>query len=399
MAPSARRTRRSTAARNGCVTKLLLDVHYSRYVVQQALRESLYVHSWGLPNRFEVRGSRFEVGRCGCWVYDGVVRVDVGDDLLGRVLGEYLLSNPRVTGLLEASARNENFVVEDAARRRYILRRYRRNPDERRIRFQLEFQRQLHGLGYPTSEIITSTAGDPLVDAEAGPWVLFSYVEGAEFDYARLGQVEEAGRRLAQFHTLSERIDLPEVVIDINPQPRRWWTRGEEELAALQEMFRDDAVDEEFAFLRDWHAELLSEWPLARLDTLPAGWVHSDFHGRNMVFAGDELRGLFDFDPLHHGFWVEDVADALFMFGREFRGSRRIRPDAARAFLDAYAETRPLSSEERSAIPMMAVVAWAHVAPYHELLRRDGEDTLAYFRHYVQLMRDLQSEMARLAQS
>ncbi len=321
------------------------------------------------------------------------------DEVIARVLAEYPLREPRLIERMDASVRNDNFLVEDGAGRRYVLRHYRRNPDGRRMRFQLAFQQQLYGLGYPTSEIIPSNAGGLVVEAETGPWVLFSYVEGNEYDFANMGQVSEAGRRLAEFHTITAPIDLQEVVLDINPQVRRWWTHGEEELAALEAMFRDDGVEKELDFLRGWHADLLNEWPLARLDALPAGWVHSDFHGRNMVFVGDELRGLFDFDPLHRGFWVEDVAHALFMFGREFRGSTRIRPDAAQRFLDAYESVRRLAAEEREALPMMAVLVWAPTAAYQELHRRDGEDTVAWFRRYVVLMRELQSEMGRLVSS
>lgn len=317
-------------------------------------------------------------------------------DLLATVLARYPIAPPPAVTLIDASVRNDNFLVEDAAGRRYVLRRYRRNPEQRRMRFQLAFQQQLFALGYPTSEIIASNAGEPFVEAEGSAWVLFTFVEGSEYDFSRMGQIAEAGRRLAQFHTVTRAIDLEEPRIDINPDVRRWWTHGEEDLAALEAMFRDGGVGEEMAFLRAWRAGVLCEWPLERLDALPAGWMHSDFHGRNMVFAGDELRGLFDFDPLHRGPFVEDVAHALFMFAREFRGSSRIRPDAARLFLDAYAATRPLSQEERAAIPMMAVLAWAPIAPYHALISRDGEDALAWFRHYVQLMRDLQPEMERL---
>ena len=267
------------------------------------------------------------------------------------VLAQYPLRSPRVVELLEASVRNDNFLVEDGDGRRYILRRYRRNPDRARMVFQLRFQEELHRLDFPTSGIIESTSADNLVASAAGAWVLFSYVEGSEYDFANMGQVAEAGRRLAQFHTLTAAIELDAPRLDINPDVRRWWTHGEDDLAALEAMFRDDAVGEEIAFLRRWRASLLRDWPLARLDALPKGWVHSDFHGRNMVFAGDELAGLFDFDPLHRGFWVEDLGHALFMFARERRGSTHIRPDAARLFLDSYGAVRPLSGEERAAIP------------------------------------------------
>ncbi len=319
------------------------------------------------------------------------------DEVIAHVLRRYPLREPRVVERMDASVRNDNFLVEDADARRYVLRRYRRNPDGRRMRFQLAFQQQLYRFGYPTSEIIQSNAGGMLVEAQAGRWVLFTYVEGTQYDFGRPEQTAEAGRRLAKFHTITAPIDLQEVVLDINPQVRRWWTHGEEELAALEAMFRDDGVEKELDFLRGWHADLLNKWPLARLDALPTGWVHSDFHGRNMVFVGDELRGLFDFDPLHRGFFVEDVAHALFMFGREFRGSTRICPDAAQRFLGAYQSVRPLAPEERAALPMMAALVWAPIAPYHELLRRDGEDALGFFRHYVTLMRELQAEMERLA--
>ena len=322
---------------------------------------------------------------------------DLDDRVLAAALARYLVAPPSVAAPIEASKRNDSFLVEDALGRRYVLRRYRRNPDERRIRFQLAFQQHLHRLGYPTSEIIPSNAGDLLVDAEAGPWVLFSYIDGAEYDFASMGQVREAGRQLAEFHTITASIALEDVVIDINPDVRRWCTRGEDELAALETMFRDDGVGEELAFLRGWLAELMHEWPLARLGALPAGWVHSDFHGRNMVFVGDELAGLFDFDPLHRGLWVEDVAHALFMFSREFRGSTHIRPEAARLFLDAYESVRLLSPHERDAIPMMAVLAWAPTAAYQELHRRDGEDTVAFFRDYVVLMRELQAQAEDIA--
>jgi aminoglycoside phosphotransferase (APT) family kinase protein len=61
----------------------------------------------------------------------------------------------------------------------------------------------------------------------------------------------------------------------------------------------------------------------ARVDALPVGWVHDDYHGRNMVFVQDEMRGLFDFDAVERGPLVIDVAYGTYSFGREARGSMR----------------------------------------------------------------------------
>ena len=257
----------------------------------------------------------------------------IADRLLATVLGQYPLTAPRVLEELEASTRNDNFIVEDAAGSRYMLRRFRRNPDEHRILFQLRFQQELSRLGYPTADVIESASGELFVTEEESPWALFAYIEGSELDFARMGQIEEAGRRLGEFHVLTQAIDLEDVAIDINVSLRRWWTHGEEDLLELREMFQHIDCVEEFAFLRDWHARILRACPLESLERLPTGWVHADYHGRNILFVGDALVGLFDFDTLGQEILAVDLSFSLFMFGRESRPSRHIRPDAARRFL------------------------------------------------------------------
>ena len=316
--------------------------------------------------------------------------------LLSNVLSRYPLSDPRIVGALEASKRNDNFLVEDASGDRYVLRRYRRNIEERRVDFQLRFQQHLRRCGFPTSKVVETSLGTPLVICEGAPWALFTYIEGAEYDFGRIKQVIGAARRLAQFHTVTDTFRHQEVIIDTNPRLRRWWTNGEKELQELEAMFAGHGVDDDLSYVRNWWSELLREWTLARLDALPVGWVHGDYHGRNMVFVDDELRGVFDFDVVHRGPMIEDIAHALFTFGRESRGSPHIRAEVARLFLGEYARHKPLEKEERDALPMMTVLEWAPSAPYYALLRRDGEEPALFLQQHASLMRHMRSEMARL---
>jgi homoserine kinase type II len=326
-----------------------------------------------------------------------MVTAEITDQLLTDVLARYALASPRVLGPFESSKRNDNFLVEDEGGSRYILRRYRRNPSEPRILFQLRFQRELHRLGFPTSRVIEDNTGQLLVHNDAGAWVLCTFIDGAEYDFERPAQAEEAGRRLAGFHNASDGIDLEEVFVEHNPDVRRWWTHGPHEIARLDDLFAGSGADAEIDYLRAWQRRLVDEWPLERLDLLPKGWLHGDYHGRNMVFEGDEMRALFDFDVVYRGFRVEDIGLGLFMFSREGRGSTAIRHDFALRFLQGYESLRPLEDVEREALPMMAVLTWAPAAPYHEMLYREGEDSAVYFRRFVQLMRDIDDEMTRLA--
>jgi len=279
---------------------------------------------------------------------------------------------------------------------KYLLRRYRRNNNEARVRFQLRFQAHLLASYFPTSEIIASVSGDPLVGEDSGLWSLFTYVEGSEYDFSNTAQVAHAAQWLAELHRVAASFDEREVVFAANREWCDWWGNGDREIGELASMFAGRGVDEDLAFLRDWWTKSSRQWPAERVDALPRGWIHGDWHGRNMVFVGDEVRGIFDFDPVRRGVTIEDVARAVFMFGREARPSRHIRLDVARIFLEEYGYRYNMSAEERNAIPFVMVAHWAPTVGYWRMLERDGEDAAAYLRHTVGLMRDLLPEATRL---
>jgi Ser/Thr protein kinase RdoA (MazF antagonist) len=84
------------------------------------------------------------------------------------VLARYPLRDPRVVGAFDASTRNDNVRVVDARGAGAVLRRYRRNRDPRRARFQVCFQRQLEAAGFPVARTVESTSGEAVVVDEEG---------------------------------------------------------------------------------------------------------------------------------------------------------------------------------------------------------------------------------------
>lgn len=319
----------------------------------------------------------------------------IPETTLRAVLAHYGVDNSVRIEPHEASKRNDNFLV-DVPHGKYLLRRYRRNNDEARVVFQLRFQQHLLESGFPTSGIVPSQTGDPLVCEDGGFWSLFTFVEGNEYDFSRTTQVASAAQRLAQFHHMAASFNEPEVVFDANREWCDWWSNGGAEIGELAAMFDGRGVDEDIAFLRAWYSEATDAWPATRVERLPRGWIHGDWHGRNMVFLGDEVTGVFDFDPTRRGVTVEDVARAVFMFGRESRPSRHVRLDVAQMFMEAYRRKRPLTAEELRAIPFVMIAHWAPTVGYWRMLERDGEDSAAYLHHTVDLMRDLLPEAKRL---
>jgi len=125
------------------------------------------------------------------------------------VLDRYALKQPQVAEKLASGVVNDNWLVVCPDGGEYILRAYRRVRDPERVQFQLCFQEFLRDQGFPTGEVLKTAAGDLLVTAAGVPWALFAVAEGEEFDFARLPQAVEAGRRLAELHEVAAGYDGP----------------------------------------------------------------------------------------------------------------------------------------------------------------------------------------------
>jgi homoserine kinase type II len=309
----------------------------------------------------------------------------------------YSLDGAAVVRQLESYG-NENWLIEDGHGRRYILRRHLLNADLRRIEFQLALQQHLAEHGLPTATCVVTNSGlQYATDGDGVPWVIITYIEGSEYDFSRPGQAVEAGRTLARFHLITEpfRSDAPGP--EYKAPVRECWANASRDLQTLAELFDGEGVEGELSYLSGWWQAVLAAWPLGRFDKLPAGWLHGDFHGRNMVFAGDRVAGLFDFDDVDRGPYVYDVGAGMFRFGREARSSLSIRPEFARAFIEGYETLRPLSDEERAALATMVAMGYPPNPQNYRYWRDYGEDSAHRFRRDVATIRTLRTEMERIA--
>ena len=93
---------------------------------------------------------------------------------------------------------------------------------------------------------------------------------------------------------------------------------------------------------------------------------------------------------------VWDIANAVYMLGREARGSFQIRPAVAEIILNEYAEHHSLSREERAAIPMILAMKFPDDIHYYRYCQSLGEDIENRLRREVIMMRSLRQAMAAL---
>ena len=311
------------------------------------------------------------------------------------VLARYELAAPRVGAAVAASTRNENLVVHDAGRR-YVLRRYRRNTSVERVALQLRFQRHLLARGFPTPGIVATRDGEDVVESDGAPWALFEFVEGEYYDFDRPAHQAEAGRRLARFHLDGASFSEREPVHELTVHAEDYWTGAKRVSAELATLLAGDGVDRELRQLEQWLDELRRALSLDALRALPRGWMHGDYHGRNLLFRGDALHALFDFDNTTKDAWALDIGHGLIAFAREFRGSNRVRPDVAATFIEGYEELRPLDAVERAAIVLLLGADRIPLAAYARLVERFGGHRTDDLRRFVDAIPHMRANAERL---
>ena len=194
--------------------------------------------------------------------------------------------------------------------------------------------------------------------------VAFPFLEGETTCQAGVTptKLRAVGSALARLH----------LAVDGVPAPRGRFER--EDLLRLVSTFRvhaSCAVRETAPFLA---RELLrDDGPAARAPSLPGGLVHGDLVRDNVLFRGDELAALLDFESACEGTFVYDLAVVFlsWCYGASFDW------DLARALVAGYEVVRPLERREWNAF-----FAEARFGCLRFATTRIADDTIRVGKHY-----------------
>ena len=100
--------------------------------------------------------------------------------------------------------------------------------------------------------------------------------------------------------------------------------------------------------------------------SLPKGICHGDYNSSNIIFKGNEMGGLVDFDNASYTYLVFDIANFLGYYTRVWPMDYR----RARSLLKEYVKHRPLSALEKKhlfdGMKLSVVVDSLHVCDRYE---------------------------------
>jgi homoserine kinase type II len=267
-------------------------------------------------------------------------QLDDGD--IAALAAAFGLGPVRRWSAIAAGTINSNFSVHTAAGRFFL--RINEGKSAADVRFEADLVTALARAGVPAALPRVAQAGAPFLEyqghlASVFPWVPGEHVAGSGVTAVRVAAV---GAALARMHVAGLELAL---------QRESIYTFAKicERVAGIeagQAARPDPALAPALGEVRreiDWLIERAAVCDAAR-----RGIIHGDLFPDNVLFAGDAIAALLDFEQASTGSLCYDLAVCV----NAWCFDRDPEPELVAALLDGYQSVRPLASAEVRALPV-----------------------------------------------
>jgi homoserine kinase type II len=314
--------------------------------------------------------------------FEVAVYTDITDAELEALLANYAVGAALSFKGIAEGVENSNFLLETEAGR-FILTIYEKRVARADLPYFMALTQHLADKGFPAPRPQATRAGALLSEVRGKPCALIQFLTGVSPRAPNAAQCRAIGAGLAQMHL---------ALADFTGH--RANSLGLKDWGALIRP-RMDAVEALAPGLAQHIAAdldtLESVWPHG----LPQGAIHADLFPDNAFFLADKLVGVFDFYFACTDALAYDLAVNLNAWC--FEADRSFNLTKGMALIAGYQSIRPLTIEERAALPILArgaamrffatrLVDWS-ATPAGALVRPknplDYADRLAFHRRAV----------------
>jgi homoserine kinase type II len=301
------------------------------------------------------------------------VYTDVAVEDLEAFLAEYDVGELLSYKGIAEGVENTNFLLH-TSRGYFILTLYEKRVATADLPFFLGLMEHLHARGLNCPQPVRNRAGEALGKLAKRPAAMVTFLEGVWPRRPTAAHCAGVGAALAKLHLAGE--DFP--MKRKNSLSVAGWSSLYAQASARADNVHRGLSGTIAAELD--HCEKL--WP----ENLPHGIIHADLFPDNAFFLGTEFSGVIDFYFACTDTLAYDVAICLNAWCFETDHSYNVTK--GRALLQAYEKVRPLSAQEREALPLLCrgaalrflltrLVDWLSV-PAGALVR--PKDPVEYYR-------------------
>jgi len=301
-------------------------------------------------------------------VYTDVTAEDLADFLADYDLGDLL----SYKGIAEG-VENSNFLLHTSAGH-FILTLYEKRVAPEDLPFFLALMEHLAARGLTCPQPVKTRTGAMLGFVAGRPAAIVTFLDGMWIRRPSAAHAGAVGEALAKLHLAGADFPMKRRNALSVDGWRPLYVTSAAGADSVQPGLRE-TIEREVAYLE-------TVWP----GDLPQGVIHADLFPDNVFFLGDHLSGLIDFYFACTDTLVYDVAICLNCWC--FESDHSYNVTKGRALLQGYESVRPLSADERAALPLLSrgaalrflltrLVDWLNVPP-GALVR--PKDPLEYFR-------------------
>jgi len=238
---------------------------------------------------------------------------------------------------------NINIIVREPTQRS-VLKVYRQNGNTlKQITAEIDFVNYLSSKGIPVAKYKLSVDNKFIVikKIENKEWicVLMDYIEGHHPNDYSIQNVHEIGKVMAKFHLLS-------IQYSLNEKSDGPGTIKENLINNLdKKITKADFI----SFI-----ERIKDFKIKPIKDLPMALIHTDIHKHNLLFKGNTLAAIIDFDDMYYSYLVQDLG---VMVANLLRTSYLKKGDITlvNEFLNAYQSIRPITSNEKEQLKIFTL--------------------------------------------
>ncbi|NTU84162.1 MAG: homoserine kinase [Chloroflexales bacterium] len=294
-----------------------------------------------------------------------------------RALQNYDLGVVRSARPASHGVVNETAFAETSAGR-YVVRRNQRKLGRASLDLRHRLLGWLRAHGFPAPRLIPARTGETAIEIDGRLFEVFTFIDGDEFNADRPAHLIGTGTVLARYHSAIE--DFPDEPAYQGPRYSTSSLPGLIERAMQRDVMGD--LTEPLNWYDRRAVDLRKALPEPAYMALPQVLIHGDVHRDNLIFRGDSVAALIDFDQVTMDARLVDVADALVDFAVGAAPSDwypwgvyagPLDAERARNLLRGYCQMNPLTPAERSALPVIVEVIWLQGNLRRVLMTLDAE--------------------------
>ena len=205
--------------------------------------------------------------------------------------------------------------------------------------------------GVPVSKCIPSASGECWIDLAQSRFSLWEFLEGDPYVPGNTDQLAEAASVLGRIHRLGRGLAISNVNLDIS-----FLDRLGEELDEDWSVLELDAKSITGRTIHDFRSRLERIREQFPTEMPCLGLIHGDFRGQNLLFRGNKVSGVLDFDSAHIAPRLYDVSYAL-MFFQAVLASEPLTDSEFFHFLDSYCVSFGIDIQNELSFPALLEIS------------------------------------------